>query len=258
LPVHIFGRPCEINRIMELADYYKLSFIEDAAEATGAEYLTGSEKNTKKWKKVGTFGDCGVFAFYPNKQMTTGEGGMIVTDDENIYKLCRSMRNQGRSEDGAWLQHERLGYNYRISDINCALGIAQLERIDEILAKREKVARLYNERLRVFEELIIPEFEEGKKISWFVYVVRLIDKYSRRNRDLILAKLKEAGIGCSNYFTPIHLQPFYRKMFGYKKGDFPVTEKVSERTIALPFYNNLKEEQIDYVCEKLIKIIQSI
>ena len=168
------------------------------------------------------------------------------------------MRNQGRSEDGAWLQHERLGYNYRISDINCALGIAQLERIDEILAKREKVAKLYNERLKEIEELIIPEFEENKKISWFVYVVRLIDKYSRRDRDLILAKLKEEGIGCSNYFTPIHLQPFYRKMFGYKKGDFPITEKVSERTIALPFYNNLKEEQIDYVCKNLKEIFHSL
>ena len=293
LPVHIFGRPCEMDEIMELAEEYGLKLIEDAAEATGAEYLANKSniktkkskiqertrnrinnnheencalkmdnfqenKDKKKWRKLGTFGHCGVFAFYPNKQMTTGEGGMIVTYDENIYKLCRSMRNQGRSEGGAWLQHERLGYNYRISDINCALGIAQLERIDEILAKREKVARLYNERLRVFEELIIPEFEEGKKISWFVYVVRLIDKYSRRDRDLILAKLKEAGIGCSNYFTPIHLQPFYRKMFGYKKGDFPVTEKVSERTIAIPFYNNLKEEQIDYVCENLKKAIQSL
>ena len=293
LPVHIFGRPCEMDEITELTNKNGLELIEDAAEATGAEYLTNKlniktkktkiqertrnrinnnpkkkcafkmdnfqeNREKKTWKKVGTFGDCGVFAFYPNKQITTGEGGMIVTDDENIYKLCRSMRNQGRSEDGAWHQHERLGYNYRISDINCALGIAQLERIDEILAKREKVARLYNERLRVFEELIISEFEEGKKISWFVYVVRLIDKYSRRDRDLILAKLKELGIGCSNYFTPIHLQPFYRRMFGYKKGDFPVTEKVSERTIALPFYNNLKEEQIDYVCKNLKEIIHSL
>jgi len=274
LPVHVFGMPCEMDEITEIAKRYELRIIEDACEAVGAEYLLkksvikgnnstvinikATETLNETWKKVGTFGDCGVFAFYPNKQITTGEGGMIVTDDENIYKLCRSMRNQGRSEDGAWLQHERLGYNYRISDINCALGIAQLERIDEILAKREKVARKYNKRLKEIKELIIPEFEEGKKISWFVYVVRLIDKYSRRDRDLILAKLKEAGIGCSNYFTPIHLQPFYRKMFGYKKGDFPVTEKVSERTIALPFYNNLKEEQIDYVCKNLKEIIHSL
>lgn len=292
LPVHIFGRPCEMNEIMELAQKYELKVIEDPCEAVGAEYLysynkvssTKSERQgetnnleifnkksedekkdqnriirkDKTWKKVGTFGDCGVFAFYPNKQITTGEGGMIATDDENIYKLCKSMRNQGRSENGGWLQHERLGYNYRISDINCALGIAQLERIDEILAKRERVAKLYNERLKEIEEITIPQFEENKKISWFVYVVRLIYKYSKENRDLILNKLKEKGIGCSNYFSPIHLQPFYRKMFGYKKGDFPVTERVSERTIALPFFNNLKEDQIDYVCENLKTIIFSL
>jgi len=190
--------------------------------------------------------------------MTTGEGGMIVTDDENIYRLCRSMRNQGRSDDGAWLQHERLGFNYRISEINCALGIAQLERIDELLAKREKVARLYAERLRGTEDLILPYFEENKKISWFVYVARLQNKYTREDRDRILGELKEKGIGCSNYFSPIHLQPYYRKLFGYKEGDFPVTEKVSQRTIALPFFNNLKEKEIDYVCENLINIVKKI
>jgi len=254
LPVHIFGRPCEMNEIMELAEEYDLKIIEDACEATGAEIkksnvksqMSKEEKN-QKWQKAGTFGDCGVFGFYPNKQITTGEGGMIVTDNEKIYKLCKSMRNQGRSDNGGWLQHERLGYNYRITDINCALGIAQLERINEILAKREKVAKLYNERLKESEELIIPEFEENKKISWFVYVVRLSDEHSQEDRDSILNKLREIGIGCSNYFTPIHLQPFYREMFGCKKGDFPVTERVSERTVALPFYNNLKEEQVDYV-----------
>ena len=253
LPVHMFGRPCEIDEIMEMARKYGLYVIEDACEAVGAEYLI-----EKIWKKVGTFGECGVFAFYPNKQMTTGEGGMIVTDDENIYKLCRSMRNQGRGDDGAWLQHERLGFNYRISDINCALGIAQLERIDEILAKRERVARLYNERLKEIDELIIPHFEENKKISWFVYVVRLAESFSQESRDSVLKKLKEREIGCSNYFSPIHLQPFYRKMFGYKKGGFPVTESVSARTIALPFYNNLKEEEIDYVCETLKAIIATL
>lgn len=286
LPVHIFGRPCEMDEIMEIAHLYEVHVIEDACEAVGAEYLTkksqllsgsteqdlkiqnrgsnkGDERNKTKedeeiWKKVGSFGECGVFAFYPNKQMTTGEGGMIVTDDEDIYKLCRSMRNQGRSDDGSWLQHERLGFNYRMSDINCALGIAQLERIDEILTKRERVAKLYNKKLGEVEEIIIPQFEENKKISWFVYVVRLADKFSQKHRDYVLEKQRHKGIGCSNYFTPIHLQPFYRKMFGFTKGDFPVTEKVSARTIALPFYNNLKEEQIDYVCENLINIIKSI
>lgn len=293
LPVHIFGRPCELDDIMGLARANGLKVIEDACESVGAEYLTSTSKiknqnsklreisysqagknqetndlqNTKKkngapckkiWQKVGTFGDCGVFAFYPNKQITMGEGGIIVTDDENIYKLCRCLRNQGRSENDDWLKHEQLGYNYRVSDINCALGLAQLERIDEILAKREKVAGLYNMRLKNIEEVIIPHFEKNKKISWFVYVVRLADKYSKEDRDLILNKIKEKHIGCSNYFPPIHLQPFYRKIFGYKKGDFPITEKVSERTIALPFYNNLKEDQINYVCDNLIKIIRSL
>ena len=293
LPVHIFGRPCEMDEIMEISQKYEMKVIEDACEAIGAEYLSNNSKlNTKNsrllkrshnrldknqkikddrniekiqkaqhrkiWRKVGTFGNCGVFAFYPNKQITTGEGGMVVTDDENIYKLCRSMRNQGRAESGGWLQHERLGYNYRISDINCALGIAQLERIDEILAKREKVAKLYNERLKEIEGLIIPQFEENEKISWFVYVIRIGDNYSLVDRNLILKKLREKGIGCSNYFSPIHLQPFYREMFGYKKGDFPITEKISERTIALPFYNDLKEEEINYVCENLKKGIQSL
>lgn len=253
LPVHIFGRSCEIDEIMELARKYELYVIEDACEAVGAEYFT-----EKTWKKVGAFGNCGVFAFYPNKQMTTGEGGMIVTDDENIYKLCRSMRNQGRSENDAWLQHERLGYNYRISDINCALGIAQLERIEEILTKREKVANFYHHKLIEVEEVVIPQSENNKKISWFVYVVRLVDRYSQKDRDYVLNQLKARGISCSNYFSPIHLQPFYQKMFGYKKGDFPITEKISERTIALPFFNNLREEQIDDVCDNLKEIIATL
>ena len=255
LAVHVFGRPCAIYGMKKLASEYGLRLIEDACEAVGAE--TRGKQN-QPWRKVGTFGDCGVFGFYPNKQMTTGEGGMIVTDNANISKLCRSLRNQGRSENGGWLQHERLGYNYRISDINCALGIVQLERIGEILAQREKVARFYDERLKEIDGLLAAPLEVNKRISWFVYVVRLEDKYSRSQRDEVLARLKEKGIGCSNYFSPIHLQPFYKKTFGYKKGDFPVTEKVSERTLALPFYNRLEEGQVDYVCEQLKRIIQSL
>ncbi|MBN1548553.1 MAG: DegT/DnrJ/EryC1/StrS family aminotransferase, partial [Syntrophaceae bacterium] len=158
----------------------------------------------------------------------------------------------------SWLQHERLGFNYRMSDINCALGIAQLERIEEMLAKREKVATTYNERLKDVEGLILPHFEENKKISWFVYVIRLVDRFSQEDRDMVLRRLKEKGIGCSNYFPPIHIQPFYRDMFGYKKRNFPVTERVSERTVALPFYNYIKEEAIDYVCENLKRILKEI
>ena len=255
LPVHIFGRPCEMDEIMELANKNGLAVIEDACEVLGAEYLSGQKKI---WRKVGTFGNCGVFAFYPNKQITTGEGGMIVTNDVDVYMTCRSLRNQGRTEGDRWLQHERLGYNYRISDINCALGIAQLERFDEIFTQRKKVAELYNERLREIDGIIIPQIEANKKISWFVYVIRLTNEYTRENRDFILKKLKVRGIACSNYFSPIHLQPFYKDMFGYEMGDFPVTERISERTVALPFYNKLTEEQVDFICENLNGIIRSV
>jgi perosamine synthetase len=182
---------------------------------------------------------------------------MIVTDDRQFAALCRSLRNQGRSPSGAWLQHERLGYNYRISDLNCALGIAQLERLEEILRRRERVAALYAEKLQDVPEVITPAMEVNKKISWFVYVVRLADRFRRRDRDSILQKLRQAGIGCSNYFSPIHLQPFYRREWGYKNGDYPVTEKVAERTIALPFYNSLEPAEVDFVGETLKKILRS-
>jgi len=246
LPVHIFGLPCEMDRIMHIAEKYNLYVIEDACEAIGAEY---------KGKKVGTFGNLSTFAFYPNKQITTGEGGMIVTSDEKIALICRSLRNQGRDKNGGWLAHKRLGYNYRISDINCALGIGQLERIDQILKKRERVASRYNELLRNLVK--IPETLDGVKRSWFVYVVCLPRQYSQENRDTILVELSVKGIDCSNYFSPIHLQLFYRDMYRYKEGDFKITEDKSSRTIALPFHNNLKEEDIQYICKELKNIMLS-
>lgn len=256
LPVHIFGQPCELNTILEIANKYDLFVIEDACESVGAEYLIKYSGNKNlKYEKVGTLGNCGVFAFYPNKQITTGEGGIIVTDNENIAKICKSLRNQGRSENGKWLQHERLGFNYRISDINCALGIAQIERIEKILKKRELVASWYNERLKNVAQIKLPSKLPDRKISWFVYVIRLNNDFSQEDRDNIMKKLLEEGIGCNSYFPPIHLQPFYMKMFGYKKGDFPITEHISERTIALPFFSNLKEEQVDYVYETFVKIL---
>jgi len=280
LAVDVFGHPANWDKLRELAKHYNLKLIEDSAEAFGAEYRD---------RKAGSLGDAGVFGFYPNKQITTGEGGMIVTDDETIAKLCKSMRNQGRDEGSGWLEHKRLGYNYRLSDINCALGIAQLERINEILAKRDKVARMYNERLADMDEVEIPYVSQevnpspspnlslqgrgneeminaspprgegiGRrvKISWFVYVVRLRSDYTQVERDRILKGLRERGIECRAYFSPIHLQPFYREMFGYKRGDFPITESVSERTIALPFYNNLKEEEVEYVVENLKEVMK--
>ena len=240
LPVHIFGYPCDMDPLMEMAARHNLKVIEDACEAIGAEY---------NGQRVGTFGDCGVFAFYPNKQMTTGEGGVIVTDDEEIAQACRALRNQGR--DNRWLEHPHLGFNYRISDINCALGIAQLERIHEMLAHRERVAQTYHERLKGLDSLRVLGSSPSVKRSWFVYVVILDSRFSREDRNRIISELANKGIESNDYFAPIHLQPFYRKMFGYKRGDFPVTESISDRTIALPFYNHLGEAEINYVCEQL-------
>ncbi|MCK4393527.1 DegT/DnrJ/EryC1/StrS family aminotransferase [Candidatus Bipolaricaulota bacterium] len=268
LAVDVFGHPADWPVLERVAQKRNLLLIEDSAEALGSEYSSpesevqspGSESQDNAarsgWKKAGSFGNAGVFAFYPNKQITTGEGGMVLTDDEEIARLCRSLRNQGRGEGDEWLAHERLGYNYRISDINCALGIAQLARINEILEKREQVAQMYNERLKGIDGVAIPYVSPDVKIGWFVYVIRLSDQYTREDRDQILQKLKQRGIGCGNYFQPIHLQPFYRKMFGYKEGDFPITEHIASRTIALPFYNKLTEGEVDYVVESLAEIVR--
>ena len=221
--------------------------------------LNQSGQTEGEWKKAGSFGDAAVFAFYPNKQITTGEGGMVLTDDEKVAELCRSLRNQGRGEGSAWLQHERLGYNYRLSDINCALGIAQLERIEEILANRDRVARVYNEYLAPLEEkgfLRIPYVSPNVRMSWFVYVIRLADRYTREGRDCVLQGLRSRGIGCSDYFQPIHLQPFYREL-GHRLGDLPITEHVAERTVALPFHNRLSEEQVEIVIRALKDILKT-
>lgn len=246
LPVHAFGYPAEMKKIQAIAQKHDLAVIEDACEALGAVY---------EGKKVGTLSDAAVFAFYPNKQITTGEGGIIVTDNEEIAKLCRSMRNQGRGEGSAWLAHERLGYNYRLDELSAALGVAQMDRLEEILAQREKVARRYNEKLQKVEGVKTPGMGTNVCISWFVYVIQLSEFI---NRDKVMNYLEEHGVGCRPYFSPIHLQPFYREMFGYREGDYPVTEKVSRSTIALPFYNTLTEEEMDYVVQTLADAIDAL
>jgi len=240
--VDVFGQPVDWDGFREIGEKYNLRLIEDSAEALGAEY---------KGKRAGSLGEVGVFAFYPNKQISTGEGGILVTDNEELARLARSIRNQGRGESGEWLDHERLGYNYRMDELSAALGCSQMERIEEILEKRAKVAWMYGEKLGEVEEVQVPFIAPYvSRMSWFVYVIRLKRDI---DRNKIIKYLNEQGVQCKPYFTPIHLQPFYRKMFGYKEGDFPVTEDVTGRTIALPFFNNLKEEQIDYVVEKLKK-----
>ncbi len=241
LPVHIFGRPMPMDRVMEIGEARGIPVVEDACEAVGATY---------HGRLAGTFGLASTFAFYPNKQMTTGEGGMIVTDDGALADLCVSLRNQGRDPGAGWLAHARLGYNYRLSDLSCALGLSQLKRLGEFIEARSRVAERYIEALAGLEELVpLPACAEGK-MSWFVFVVRLADRFTQDERDQVLSDLRAQGIGCSNYFTPVHLQPFYADL-GWRPGDFPVCEKVAARTIALPFYNRLSEADQDLVVECL-------
>ena len=249
MPVHIFGRPMPMDAVMEIAARRGIPVAEDACEALGATY---------KGRQVGTFAAASTFAFYPNKQMTTGEGGMIVTDDDRLADLCRSLRNQGRDPGAGWLAHARLGYNYRLSDINGALGLAQLARLPEFLAARRRVAGRYIEKLSELDEIVLPAPYRDGELSWFVFVVRLADRFSQAERDKLLASLREQGIGTNNYFAPVPLQPFYREQFGYKPGDFPVTDRISARTLALPFYNRLTPEDQDLVVACLKKALTQL
>lgn len=243
LAVDIFGYLADWDALRHIASKHSLALIEDSCEALGSRRGT---------QMAGTFGDCGTFAFYPNKQMTTGEGGMIVTDREDIAEQVRMERNQGRSLGSTWLEHTTLGFNYRLSDINCALGIHQLKRLPSFVEKRCQVAAWYREELNLCSaDVIVPREQEGVSPSWFVEVIRLSDRYGQRERDFLLSHLRSHGIGCNTYFPPIHLQPFYRKTFGFHAGNFPMTEHVAERTLALPFATDLSREEVVTVCSIL-------
>lgn len=250
LPVHVFGLPCEMDGLLDLARKYNLCVIEDACEALGAEY---------KGQAAGTFGDVGVFAFYPNKQMTTGEGGILVTNDERTAVLCRSMRNQGRAPERDWLQHERLGYNYRLSDIHCALGLAQLERIDELLQGRERVAALYEKFLRGNPYLKLPRPVPNCKRSWFVYPVQLLrdETPDVLLRDRLLTKLRARGIGCQAYFPAIHLQPYFQRDHAAHVRSVRETEAASKTCLVLPMFSSATEKQILYVCRTLREVLET-
>ncbi|MGC9291536.1 MAG: DegT/DnrJ/EryC1/StrS family aminotransferase [Acidobacteriaceae bacterium] len=248
LVVHTFGVPAEMAALLEIAQRHHLRVIEDACEAIGAEYDD---------KKAGSFGDAAVFAFYPNKQITTGEGGMIVTRDPALARKMRALRNQGRYETDDWFQHEELGYNYRISEINCALGLEQLRRIGPILARREAVARAYTGFLHANVDLVLPPLGlPRRRISWFVYVVRLHGRFTQAQRDAVLRGLTAQGIGCGRYFAPIHLQPSYAAWRG--PACLPVTEFHATRTIALPFFNRITETEIGQVCLALDTAMQKV
>lgn len=245
--VDIFGHPLDWDEILEVTNEWGLEVLEDSCEALGAEY---------KGKRVGKFGLAGVFAFYPNKQITTGEGGVVVTDDESIAKLVRSMRNQGRGEENEWLLHVRLGYNYRIDEMSAALGYSQMLRIDEILEKRKKVAENYNELLKDYEWVKTPSVKEYvTRMSWFVYVIRLSPDV---NRDKVMRYMEEKGVQVRNYFQPLHLQPFYRRTFGYDEGMLPITEEESKKTLALPFYNDLSLDEQKVVVETLREAVERV
>ncbi len=241
--VDVFGHPADWDAIGPAAK--GLILIDDCCEAIGA---------THRGKPLGSFGAGGCFAFYPNKQMTTGEGGMVVTDDDALAALCRSLRNQGRGEMGSWLQHERLGFNYRMDELSAALGASQIRRLDTLLSKRAGVAQMYSERLAALDWLRPPVVKPHVTMSWFVYVITLSADV---DRDSIVESLASEGIPTRTYFPPLHLQPYIRERYGTREGMLPITEDISRRTLALPFHNTLKEEQVERVVRALVHTVTS-
>ncbi len=245
LPVDVFGQPADMDAIRGIADQYGLKVIEDSCEALGSEY---------KGRKVGMLGDYGVYAFYPNKQITTGEGGVIVTNDDEAAELMRALRNQGRAPGDTWLQHTYLGYNYRLDEMSAALGVTQMQRIEELLAKREQVARWYDERLSEIPGVELYRVEAATtRMSWFVYVVKFS---AGLDRDAIARDLTQRGIPVRPYFAPIHLQPFIVERFGYRRGDFPVTEALGACSLAIPFSSVMTEGMVEQVCRTLREVLQ--
>ncbi len=240
LPVDVFGQPSDLDAIRQIADENHIKMIEDACEALGARY---------KGKLAGTSGDYAVFAFYPNKQITTGEGGIVVTNDDKAADMMRALRNQGRAPGDTWLQHTYLGYNYRLDEMSAALGTVQMSRLEELLDNRNRVADWYAERLSEIPGVEIPAIEPfTTRMSWFVYVVRFDPKI---DRDQLARNLETQGIPVRPYFLPIHLQPYIAERFGYREGDFPVTEDLGRRGLALPFSGVMTEEQVEFVCAAL-------
>ncbi len=244
LPVDVFGQPAAMDPIMATARQFDLAVIEDSCEALGAAY---------KGRPAGALGDFGVFAFYPNKQITTGEGAVVVTDNDEYADTILALRNQGRSPGDTWLQHTLLGYNYRIDEMSAALGRVQMERLDELLGKRKQVATWYQQRLADVEGIDIPQvLPSTTRMSWFVYVIRFAPEI---DRDAASEALKARGVPNRPYFIPIHLQPYMVEQFGYREGDFPVTEDLGRRGLALPFSGVMTEGQVEGVCEAIAEVV---
>lgn len=244
LSVDVFGQPADYDRLEAVAEDHGIVLIEDSCEALGAVYKT---------RNAGTFGDGAVFAFYPNKQITTGEGGIVVTNREDWAVVARALRNQGRAPGDTWLSHTYLGYNYRIDEMSAALGRVQMGRLDDLLAKRAQVAAWYNERISEIPGIEVPQvIEDTTRMSWFVYVVRFAAEI---DRDALVRQLGQRGIPARPYFAPIHLQAYMQERFGYRVGDYPVTEDLGRRSLALPFSSVMHEGQVERVCESLRELL---
>jgi perosamine synthetase len=245
IPVHVFGRPSRIVEVVDVAERAGWHVIEDSCEALGSRIGD---------RPMGSFGAASVFAFYPNKQITTGEGGVVVTDDPALAAAFRSLRNQGRDEDGTWLRHIQLGYNYRLDELSAAIGVAQLERREELAGGRARVVAAYEAVLGRRDWVRLPRARSGETVDWFVYVVRL-DPRVDRNR--VIDDLATHGVASRPYFSPLHLQPLYREAYGYAPGDFPVTERVAESTLALPFSPVLEDRDVRYVADALADVVEA-
>ncbi len=242
--VDIYGYPCELEELQAICARHDLALIDDACEALGARY---------RGAPVGSHGASAVFAFYPNKQITTGEGGVVTTHSEDEWRLLTSLRNQGRADGGGWLDHARLGFNYRIDDIRAAIGIGQLEKLETILALRSAVAARYGELLSGVEGLELPlEDDDDHVRSWFVYVVALPEG---ADREAVIAGLADRGVQTARYLPCIHLQSYMRETYGFREGLCPVAERVSSRTLALPFHARLDEGDQDHVAHSLKEVL---
>ena len=238
LPVDVFGQPADMDPLVQTAHQYGLKVIEDSCEALGATY---------KNRPAGALGDMGVFAFYPNKQITTGEGGLIVTDDPQSAAYMRALRNQGRAPGDTWLDHTYLGYNYRLDEMSAALGRIQMQRLDQFITQRRQVVEWYRDRLSEIPGIELPQVvSHTTRMSWFVYVIRFAQGI---DRDAIARRLNEMGIPARPYFVPIHIQPYMVERFGYQAEDFPVTADLGRRSLAIPFSSVMSEAQVDKVCQ---------
>jgi len=246
LPVDVFGQPADYDPLLRTAKTFGLAMIEDSCEALGSTY---------RGRKAGVFGDAGIYAFYPNKQITTAEGGVVITDHDTWASMIRSMRNQGRAPGDTWLSHTYLGYNYRLNELSAAMGAVQMTRLDELIGKREQVAKWYLERLKEIQGIEAPQVVSSTtRMSWFVFVIRL---NPLTERDTVINLLKEKGIPARPYFIPIHLQKYMVERFGYREGDFPITEDLGHRGLALPFSSVMTREHVEIVCQALKEVMEN-